>query len=277
MSPRWSLRASSPQLPKLGMELKINTMDGELIEVGSSEAARKVILLHGLTGTGSVIKPVAEYLRRSLGNDYSFLLPTVSVIRVKQFNGEPVHAWFDVKNCDFRKEVDVDGIFESSQRIGSMIRREMARGISPDDIFLGGFSQGGVIALTAALLEPFPIGGVFALSSYLPLDEPLVSRLTDASKTIPVFQAVSLKDEFISQEASERASSFYRQLDRLRRNVCSRFEQDRRYLHDDSGGGFYPERRFVHHVDRDARHHDCCRYRYGIRQRRLLCFLSASS
>ena len=39
MSPRWSLRASSPQLPKLGMELKINTMDGELIEVGSSEAA----------------------------------------------------------------------------------------------------------------------------------------------------------------------------------------------------------------------------------------------
>ena len=195
MSPRWSLRASSPQLPKLGMELKINTMDGELIEVGSSEAARKVILLHGLTGTGSVIKPVAEYLRRSL-------------IRVKQFNGEPVHAWFDVKNCDFRKEVDVDGIFESSQRIGSMIRREMARGISPDDIFLGGFSQGGVIALTAALLEPFPTGGVFTLSSYLPLDEPLVSRLTDASKTIPVFQAVSLKDEFISQEASERASSF---------------------------------------------------------------------
>ena len=177
MSPRWSLRASSPQLPKLGMELKINTMDGELIEVGLSEAARKVILLHGLTGTGSVIKPVAEYLRRSLGNDYSFLLPTASVIRVKQFNGEPVHAWFDVKNCDFRKEVDVDGIFESSQRIGSMIRREMARGISPDDIFL-------------------------------PLDEPLVSRLTDASKTIPVFQAVSLKDEFISQEASERASSF---------------------------------------------------------------------
>ena len=82
MSPRWSLRASSPQLPKLGMELKINTMDGELIEVGSSEAARKVILLHGLTGTGSVIKPVAEYLRRSLGNDYSFLLPTASVISI---------------------------------------------------------------------------------------------------------------------------------------------------------------------------------------------------
>lgn len=60
MSPRWSLRASSPQLPKLGMELKINTMDGELIEVGSSEAARKVILLHGLTGTGSRLPNISE-------------------------------------------------------------------------------------------------------------------------------------------------------------------------------------------------------------------------
>ena len=100
MSPRRSLRASSPQLPKLGMELKINTMDGELIEVGSSEAARKVVLLHGLTGTGSVIKPVAEYLRRSLGNDYSFLLPTASVIMVKQFNVEPGVNRFSIKLFD---------------------------------------------------------------------------------------------------------------------------------------------------------------------------------
>ena len=201
-------KASSLQLPKPGMELKIKTIDGELIELGSPEALRKVILLHGLTGTACAIKPVAEYLLRSLGNAYSFLLPTAPTIRVEQFNGEPVHAWFDVRNCDFRKEVDVDGIFESSQRIGSMIRMEMARGISPDDIFLGGFSQGGVIALAAALLEPFPVGGVFALSSYLPLEEPLVSRLTDASKTIPIFFGVSLKDEFISQEASGRASPF---------------------------------------------------------------------
>lgn len=183
-------------------------MEEEVIEIGSPFAAKRVILLHGLTGTATVIRPVAEYLYRRLGESYSFILPTAQIIKVKQFNGEPVHAWFDVKSSDFRREVDVGGIFASSDRIASLIRKEISQGVSPEDIFLGGFSQGGVIALTTALLEPFAVAGVFALSSYLPLEDQLISQLTDASKDVPVFQAVSLKDEFISQEMSDRASEF---------------------------------------------------------------------
>lgn len=187
-----------------------NTMEEEVIEIGSPIAAKRVILLHGLTGTATVIRPVAEYLYRRLGESYSFILPTAQIIKVKQFNGEPVHAWFDVKSSDFRREVDVGGIFASSDRIASLIRKEISQGVSPEDIFLGGFSQGGVIALTTALLEPFAVAGVFALSSYLPLEDQLISQLTDASKDVPVFQAVSLKDEFISQEMSDKASEYLR-------------------------------------------------------------------
>lgn len=183
-------------------------MEEEVIEIGSPFAAKRVILLHGLTGTATVIRPVAEYLYRRLGESYSFILPTAQIIKVKQFNGEPVHAWFDVKSSDFRREVDVGGIFASTDRIASLIRKEISKGVSPEDIFLGGFSQGGVIALTTALLEPFAVAGVFALSSYLPLEDQLISQLTDASKDVPIFQAVSLKDEFISQEMSDRASEF---------------------------------------------------------------------
>ena len=187
-----------------------NTMEEEVIEIGSPFAAKRVILLHGLTGTATVIRPVAEYLYRRLGESYSFILPTAQIIKVKQFNGEPVHAWFDVKSSDFRREVDVGGIFASSDRIASLIRKEISQGVSPKDIYLGGFSQGGVIALTTALLEPFAVGGVFALSSYLPLEDQLTSQMTDASKDVPIFQAVSLKDEFISQEMSDKASAFLR-------------------------------------------------------------------
>ena len=187
-----------------------NTMEEEVIEIGSPFAAKRVILLHGLTGTATFIRPVAEYLYRRLGESYSFILPTAQIIKVKQFNGEPVHAWFDVKSSDFRREADVGGIFASSDRIVSLIRKEISQGVNPEDIFLGGFSQGGVIALTTALLEPFAVAGVFALSSYLPLEEQLISQLTDASKDVPIFQAVSLKDEFISQEMSDRASEFLR-------------------------------------------------------------------
>ena len=183
-----------------------NTMEEEVIEIGSPFAAKRVILLHGLTGTATVIRPVAEYLYRRLGESYSFILPTAQIIKVKQFNGEPVHAWFDVKSSDFRREVDVGGIFASSDRIASLIRKEISQGVSPKDIYLGGFSQGGVIAL----LEPFAVGGVFALSSYLPLEDQLTSQMTDASKDVPIFQAVSLKDEFISQEMSYKASEYLR-------------------------------------------------------------------
>lgn len=187
-----------------------NTMEEEVIEIGSPFAAKRVILLHGLTGTATFIRPVAEYLYRRLGESYSFILPTAQIIKVKQFNGEPVHAWFDVKSSDFRREADVGGVFASSDRIASLIGKEISQGVNPEDIFLGGFSQGGVIALTTALLEPFAVAGVFALSSYLPLEEQLISQLTDASKDVPIFQAVSLKDEFISQEMSDRASEFLR-------------------------------------------------------------------
>ncbi|WP_337622155.1 carboxylesterase [Parasutterella sp.] len=181
-------------------------MEEEVIEIGSPFAAKRVILLHGLTGTATVIRPVAEYLYRRLGESYSFILPTAQIIKVKQF----VHAWFDVKSSDFRREVDVGGIFASSDRIASLIRKEISQGVSPKDIYLGGFSQGGVIALTTALLEPFAVGGVFALSSYLPLEDQLTSQMTDASKDVPIFQAVSLKDEFISQEMSYKASEYLR-------------------------------------------------------------------
>lgn len=187
-----------------------NTMEEEVIEIGSPFAAKRVILLHGLTGTATFIRPVAEYLYRRLGESYSFILPTAQIIKVKQFNGEPVHAWFDVKSSDFRREADVGGIFASSDRIASLIRKEISQGVSPKDIYLGGFSQGGVIALTTALLEPLAVGGVFALSSYLPLEDQLTSQMTDASKDVPIFQAVSLKDEFISQEMSYKASEYLR-------------------------------------------------------------------
>ena len=187
-----------------------NTMEEEVIEIGSPFAAKRVVLLHGLTGTASVIRPVAEYLYKRLGENYSFILPTAPIIKVKQFNGEPVHAWFDVKSFDFHREVDVEGIFESSDRIASLIRDVISQSVSPKDIYLGGFSQGGVIALTTALLEPFAVAGVFALSSYLPLEDQLTRQMTDASKDVPIFQAVSLKDEFISQEMSDKASEYLR-------------------------------------------------------------------
>lgn len=50
-----------------------------------------------------------------------------------------------------------------------MIDSEVKAGIPPSKILLGGFSQGGALALYSALCYPDRLAGVIALSCWLPL------------------------------------------------------------------------------------------------------------
>lgn len=179
-----------------------------IIKLGEEGSPKTVILMHGLTGSASVIKPVAEYLLRKLGKDFSFILPTAPLIPVTQFRGEKVRAWFDVKNSDFRKEVDAAGILNSVSYINDLISQEAEKGKDLKDIYLGGFSQGGVLAMVTALCSKAPMAGVFALSSYLPLEKQLLDSLTIESRRIPIFIAQTLRDEFISQVMYQDATDF---------------------------------------------------------------------
>lgn len=50
-----------------------------------------------------------------------------------------------------------------------MINNEIKSGVPADRIILGGFSQGGALALYAALTFPEKLAGVLGLSCWLPL------------------------------------------------------------------------------------------------------------
>lgn len=52
-----------------------------------------------------------------------------------------------------------------------MIAQEVAAGIPADRIVIGGFSQGGALALFSALTFPQTLAGVVALSTWLPLHQ----------------------------------------------------------------------------------------------------------
>ena len=66
-------------------------------------------------------------------------------------------------------------------------------GIAADRIVLAGFSQGGAIALHAALRYPEKLAGLMALSTYLPLGSSLDAEVVDNAAAvndgIPVFMA----------------------------------------------------------------------------------------
>lgn len=61
------------------------------------------------------------------------------------------------------------GIKKAAQAIHAMIENEIKAGILPNNILLGGFSQGGALALYTALCFPERLAGVVALSCWLPL------------------------------------------------------------------------------------------------------------
>lgn len=66
---------------------------------------------------------------------------------------------------------DEDGIRKASEMVHAMIAEEIAAGIPSNRIIIGGFSQGGALALYSALTYAQPLAGVIALSTWLPLHQ----------------------------------------------------------------------------------------------------------
>lgn len=78
---------------------------------------------------------------------------------------------FDLKTLEATGPEDEEGIKKAAEMVYGMIAEEVKAGIPTKRIVLGGFSQGGALALYSALTFPEPLGGVISLSSWLPLHQ----------------------------------------------------------------------------------------------------------
>lgn len=154
-----------------------------------------VIWLHGLGADGHDFEPVVDELR--LGFGARFVFPHAPVRRITINGGMPMRAWFDILSFDRNAPQDEAAIRASALAVQALIDREVARGVPTQRIVLGGFSQGGALALHTALREPRPLAGILALSTFLPLAPLLGAERSDANKAIPVFMAHGDADAII--------------------------------------------------------------------------------
>ena len=97
------------------------------------------------------------------------ICPTAPTMPVTLNNGFRMPSWFDLRTLDVGGPEDVDGIKSAARNVHDMIEKEVHAGIAPSNIMIGGFSQGGALALYSALTYPQKIAGVVALSGWLPL------------------------------------------------------------------------------------------------------------
>jgi lysophospholipase II len=83
--------------------------------------------------------------------------------------GFQMPSWFNIFSLELSGPEDEEGIKEAAKSVHGMVNNEINAGIPAERIILGGFSQGGALALYSALTYPKRLGGVIGLSCWLPL------------------------------------------------------------------------------------------------------------
>lgn len=166
------------------------------IEIETAPNARRcVIWLHGLGADGNDFVPIVQELE--LTDAVRFVFPHAPLQPVTINGGYVMRAWYDIGYQDLTLKEDEKGVRESQQAVERLIAREADRGVPAQHIVLAGFSQGGAIALQTGLRHPARLGGILALSAYLPLPEHLDAELSPANRDVPIFMAHGVQDPIV--------------------------------------------------------------------------------
>jgi phospholipase/carboxylesterase len=165
-----------------------------LLEIGK-HPQHSIIWLHGLGADGSDFVPVAEEMK--LPAPVRYLFPHAPMRPVTINGGFVMRAWYDIAADDIGAAQDEAGIRSSQQEIEKLIAQEKQRGVMAQNIFLAGFSQGGAIALHTALRHQEQLGGLLALSTYLPLAELLHREASKDALHTPIFMAHGRSDPIV--------------------------------------------------------------------------------
>lgn len=171
-----------------------------------------VLWLHGLGADGNDFVPIVPELVRAGWPALRFVFPHAPVRAVTINNGVRMRAWYDIKDFDLASRADAAGVEQSIIQVETLIARETARGIPADRILLAGFSQGGAITLAAALRRQTPLGGLIALSAYLPMAQQAAANMPAAAARQPAFIAHGTQDSVVPFQAGQHSTALLKEL-----------------------------------------------------------------
>jgi phospholipase/carboxylesterase len=157
-----------------------------------------VILLHGLGADGNDFSPLIPELELPAHIPLRFVFPNAPQQAVTINNGYIMPAWYDILSMDMNQRADLNGIAASILELEKIIAREEKLGIPAAKIILAGFSQGAVIALLTGLNFSRKLGGILAMSGYLPTPTP---ALNTANHNTPIFMAHGKQDTVVPYQA----------------------------------------------------------------------------
>ena len=152
-----------------------------------------MVWLHGLGADGHDFDPLFRQYRDRLPAGLKVILPHAPARPVTINGGMTMRAWYDIRSPELTGDVDREGIRESAAAIGQILAELEGEGIAARRIVLGGFSQGGVLALWTGLGHGRSLAGIAGLSAYLPEDPPVA----EAQRGTPLFLGHGRLDSLI--------------------------------------------------------------------------------
>lgn len=144
-----------------------------------------------------------------------FVLPNAPERPITLNGGMVMRGWYDLTGLEVVKQEDRAGLNEASQIVEKLVERECERGIPRSRIIVGGFSQGGAVALHYGLRCEQALAGIVGLSTYLPLSETLSAEKSSAAIQTPIFLAHGIFDPVLVLALGEAS----RQV--LQENACT--------------------------------------------------------
>ncbi len=176
-----------------------NLLQHITLEPGAPVEA-SVIWFHGLGADGNDFVPIVPQMALPKTLPVRFIFPHAPVIPVTINGGYPMPAWFDITALTPELKIDEKGLAAAIKAAHDLIRAEINKGIAPARIILAGFSQGGAIALSAALTYPDALAGVIALSTFIPATQ--LAHINNHRP--PIYMAHGNRDDLVPMPLGEQ-------------------------------------------------------------------------
>ncbi|XP_053981206.1 acyl-protein thioesterase 2 isoform X1 [Hylaeus anthracinus] len=167
--------AARPQARRI-----MTSVGSPVVIAATARHTATLIFFHGLGDTGHGWATSLSAVRLP---HIKVICPTAPIMPVTLNAGFRMPSWFDLRTLEPNGVEDEEGIRKAAEMVHSLIAEEVAAGIPTKRIVIGGFSQGGALAIYSALTFPEPLAGIIALSCWVPLhrkfpDEAIGNRNT---------------------------------------------------------------------------------------------------
>ncbi|MBN2689737.1 MAG: dienelactone hydrolase family protein [Gammaproteobacteria bacterium] len=171
-------------------------------------ANASIIWLHGLGANGYDFVDIVPELNLPQAIAARFVFPHAPLSKVTINGNMEMRAWFDIFGLTADSKQDENGIKKSQQIIEQLIANELEQGIPSNKIILAGFSQGAAMSIYTGLRYKETLGGILALSGFLPLAEQMPNEINEANKKTSIQMMHGTFDEIVQLSWAQQSYKY---------------------------------------------------------------------